>query len=463
MHTQNTEDGITKRSLSPWAQLAILLALSVVVRLALAPILMNTFDREDYISTAHKAMKYGIAGYYEPSPDYRGVKNEGGMRGVPLPYPPIQIYSYDLVGHVYQRFFDSSFRDHTSWRELPFDSLALNYMIKIPLFVFELLLTAVIFIFVRRRHGDLMALVCASLYALNPAVIFDGSLWAQPDSMHSTFLVLAVIFLIERRPIAALPSLALALLSKPQPAVFVPIALLLVFINSPLKQVVTAAFASAGTALLVLLPMLLQDSRSILNMLSVMSRVNPYVSANAHNFWWLAVSLAGGNPAKLKDGTVVFWGITYFALAMSILALLYAGTTAGILRKAREQIQAEHFAFIGLMFFTFGVRMHENHAMQVLPLLLLSGLMLRRQRMILAVLSITILANMLLHSPEVTGEPVSRLIEALRVINAAACLGVFCFWGYALYREFRNGGPSVADSRSSISPTLPGLPEPGDR
>ena len=453
MQTQNTEDGIPKRSLSPWAQLAILLALSVGVRLALAPILMNTFDREDYISTAHKAMKYGIAGYYEPSPDYRGVKNEGGMRGVPLPYPPIQIYSYDLVGHVYQRFFDSSFQDHTSWRELPFDSLALNYLIKIPLFVFELLLTAVIFIFVRLRQGDRRALVCASLYALNPAVLFDGSLWAQPDAIHSTFLVLAVAFVIEHRPIAALPSLALALLSKPQPAVFVPIVLLLVLFTSPLKQVATAALVSAGTALLVLLPMLLQDSRSIPNMLSVMSRVNPYVSANAHNFWWLAVSLAGGNPARLKDGTVVFWGVGYFALAMSILGILYAGATAGILRKAREYIRAEHFAFMGLMFFTFGVRMHENHAMQVLPLLLLCGLVVRRQKVIFGVLSITILANMLLHSPEVTGEAWSRLIGALRVINAAVCVGVFAFWSYALYRDFREGEQLVADAGESLTPS----------
>ncbi|HEV8486443.1 MAG TPA: hypothetical protein VGV87_23060 [Blastocatellia bacterium] len=437
MQTQNTEDGAPRRSLSPWAQLAILLVVSLGVRLALAPILMNTFDRQDYISTAHKAMKYGIARYYEPSADYRGVKNEGGLRGVPLPYPPIQIYSYDLMGHVYQRFFDSTFYDHTFWRELPFDSLALNYLIKVPLFVFELLLTVVIFIFVRGRQGDRVALVCAALYALNPAVLYGGSLWAQPDSIHCTFLALALIFLIEGRPVAAVPMLALALLSKPQPAVFVPIALLLVLISNPLKQVVTAAVASAGTALLVLLPMLLQDSRSILNMLSVMSRVNPYVSANAHNFWWLVVSLGGEDPGRLKDSAVVFWGISYFALAMSIIALLYAGVTAGIIRKAREHIRAEHFAFIGLMFFTFGVRMHENHAMQVLPLLLLSGLMLRRQRVIFGVLSATILANMLLHSPEVTGEPASRLIEAARLINAAANVAIFGFWSYEIYHEFR--------------------------
>ena len=90
--------------------------------------------------------------------------------------------------------------------------------------------------------------------------------------------------------------------------------------------------------------------------------------------------------------------------------------------------------------------MHENHAMQVLPLLLLSGLLLGRQRVIFGVLSLTILANMLLHSPEVTGEHASRLIEAARLINAAANVAVFGFWSYELYREFREREPLVASS-----------------
>src|SRR5262245_8892155 len=184
MESPNKQDGNPNRG---YLKLGILLVLSLAVRLALSPILMNTFDRQDYISSAHKEMKFGIAGYYEPSPDYRGVKNEGGLRGVPLPYPPIQIYSYGLAGRIYQHFFDSSFYDHTFWRELPFDSRAMNYLIKLPLFLFELALTAVIFLFLRTRIGEGAALLCAGAYALNPAVLYDGALWAQPDSIHSTF------------------------------------------------------------------------------------------------------------------------------------------------------------------------------------------------------------------------------------------------------------------------------------
>ena len=65
METQHNEDGGSRRSPGPWVQLAILLLVSLGVRLALAPIEMNKFDREDYISTAHKAMKYGIALSFE--------------------------------------------------------------------------------------------------------------------------------------------------------------------------------------------------------------------------------------------------------------------------------------------------------------------------------------------------------------------------------------------------------------
>jgi hypothetical protein len=249
----------------PWSQLAILLLVSMGIRIALSPILMNTADRHDYMSTAHKAMKFGIAGYYEPSKGYQGPKSESGLRGVPLPYPPIHIYSYQMAGRIYQRFFDSTFYDHTLWKQLPFDSMALNYLIKIPLFLFELLLTVVIFLFLRQRSGDRVALACAALYSLNPAVLYDGALWAQPDSIHSTFVALSVIALIARKPAAAAPLLVLALLSKPQPLVFVPIVVLLLLI--PVPEAGNSCDYSIATALLVLMPMLLQDPCPITNML----------------------------------------------------------------------------------------------------------------------------------------------------------------------------------------------------
>ena len=427
-----SSDGSTKpRYLGPWSQLALVLLVSLMVRLALTPILMNANDRHDYISTAHKAMKTGIAGFYKPAAGYQGVRTESGLRGIPLPYPPIQIYAYQLAGRIYQRFFDPTFYDHTHWKQLPYDSLALNYLIKIPLFLFDLLATAVIFVFLRGRAGDRTALACAALYGLNPAVLYDGALWAQPDAIHAALLTLAVVFIIRQRPDLSLPMLTLAVLSKPQPVIYIPIIMLLAIMLGSARQLMAGALMSSVAGLLILMP-LLRDGEALRNMLGLMSAANPYVSANAHNFWWLAASLAGADPGKVKDGTSLFLGVNCYEIAFLLVAGWYAVTAFGIARRARRGVAAEPLAFLGMIFFTFSVRMHENHAFQILPLLLLSGLATRRQRIVFIALSLTILANLALHSPEVVGEETSRLIDWARIANSIANLGIFGYWSYSL-------------------------------
>jgi hypothetical protein len=420
-------------------QLAILLLVSLGVRLALAPMLMNTRDRRDYISSAHKTLRYGVARYYEPTDEYHGVPNDAGERGVPLTYPPIQIYGYWVVGHIYD-WCDPGFKEIVGGRNLPYRSITLNYLIKIPLFLFDLLLTATVFLFLRSRIGDKVALICAGLYGLNPAVLFVGALWAQPDSIHSAFLVLAVAFLILRKPALSLTMMTLALLSKPQPMVFAPLVLLLVVIWYPLKESLRAALAAAATALIVFLPIFVDENRVslIANMISVIRRVNPVVSANAHNFWWLVLSPLEIDARRLDDQTVVFLGLSYFVISLLIVLAIYSVVVTGAIKRAREHLSFEPFAYLGLAFFVFGVRMHENHSIQILPLLLMTGLAMTHQRVVFGLLSLAFLSNMALHSPEIVGQQATALVHFGRVLNSAVVVGVFGYWSFAIYRRRRS-------------------------
>lgn len=411
-----------------WLSLALLLLICLAVRLAIAPLMMNDFDRKDYVSNAHKTLRYGVANYYEPNPNYKGYG------GVPSSYPPLQIYFYAMAGHLYQRFVDPSFYDITYWRNLPFDSLPLNYLIKAPIFLFELLLIAVIFLWVRRKASDRAAMACAALYGLNPAVLYDGALWEQPDALHCAFLSLAIIFLIKRNPVACLTMLALALMSKPQPTVFVPLVALVVLTRSTLRQTMLAALAAVATVTLVFLPYLANGAKAIAQMLKIMYDANPVVSAQAHNFWWLVLAPQGANPLEIPDSAQTFLGVSYFAISMLILLVFYSGVATRLLKTPLERLTSEPFAYTGLLFFVFAVRAHENHAIQVLPLLLLTGLALWHQRVIFAALTLTILANMMLHSPEIVGEQSSRLVESMRVLNAALCVSIFAYWTYTMFR-----------------------------
>ena len=441
----------TAPTIGPWSRLGLLLFVCLAVRLALGPIMMNDFDRKDYVSNAHKTLRYGVSQYYEPNPNYKGYG------GVPSSYPPLQIYSYAVAGRLYQRFFDPTFAEIVWWRNLPFDSLALNYLIKAPIFLFELLLTGVIFVWLRGRIGDARALICAALYGLNPAVLYDGTLWEQPDALHSAFLALSVLFLIVRRPVLCLTLLALALCSKPQPAILAPLIGLLIVTRSSWKQTVVAVLAAIVTAAIVFLPYLVNGARAVVQMLKIMEGANPVVSAQAHNFWWLILAPQGIDPLRLPSGSPVFLGISYFTLGLAIILIFYSGVVIRLLRKGAEQLTPEPFAYIGLLFFTFSVRGHENHAMQVLPLLLMTGLAINYQRVVFAALSFTILANMALHSPEVVGEQASRVIEWARIANSGLCVVTFSYW--SLKMGSRHISYAIGHFRFGIDGPADGMPQ----
>ena len=430
------------RRINAGRMLILLLFLSLAVRLALAPVVMNRNDRRNFIGASHKALRYGVASIYEKQRDYEP------KRTVRLPYPPVLVYVYAGVGLAYDRLFDPSFKEISEYLKLPFDSVALSYLIKLPIFLFELVLAAVVFLFVRRRHSERRALACAALYCLNPAVIYDGALWAQPDAIHSAFLALAVVFLIEKRPLLCMCFLTLAVLSKPQALMAAPLIVIYLLTTHTVSQSLKAILAAVVTGAIVFIPFLLQSTSAISDMVQTIARRDTYVSGNAHNFWWLVSSVGGLDP-KMDDSTVALAGLSYSALSIAILITLYT-VVATVLVKKSYPPAAEPIAYVCLLVFVFAVRMHENHGLQILPLLALTGLALQHQRVIFASLSAAILANMLLHSPEVMGDVSDTLVLAAGIVNSGLTVGILGYWSWTLFRQPR----SSTDETRLAPPTL---------
>ena len=425
--SERSEAPASSLRLGPWSSLVVLLLVSFGVRLALAPVVMNWDDRRHFIGASHKALRYGVASAYETIPEYEG------KRKVRLPYPPIPVYVYAAVGWTYG-LFDPGFREIADFTALPFDSAGLGYLIKLPVFLFELLLAVVIFLFVRRREGDRRGLICAALYALNPAVIYDSALWAQPDSIHSCFLTLAAVFLIARRPTLCLSFLTLAVLSKPQALMAAPLILIFLLMNSAAGESVRAVLASGAAAAIVFLPFLLRSPNTITEMIQTMANRDTYVSGNAHNFWWLFSSIAGLDP-KMDDSSTVFVGLSYSVVALAMVGTLYALAMTFLLKKKSVALTAEPLAYVCMLVFIFAVRMHENHGIQIIPLLLLTGLVLPHQRVIFAGLTFAIFVNMLLHSREVVGVESGSLLFAARIANSGLNVGLLAYWSWNLFRR----------------------------
>jgi uncharacterized membrane protein len=436
VNARATREGPSRlRRIGGGHSLILLLLVSAAVRLSLAPVAMNRNDRRNFIGAAHKTLRYGVASIYHKRRDYEP------RRRVNLPYPPVLVYVYLAVGWSYDRLVDPSFKEVHSYLDLPFDSLALNYMIKLPIFLFELALMALIYIFVRTRHGECTALVCSGLYGLNPAVIYDSALWAQPDAVHSAFLTLAVVLMIEKRGVLSLTCLTLALLSKPQPAMAAPLILTYLFTTQTVRQSFRGILAAASTAAVLFIPFLVQNTSAIAEMVQTISKRDPYVSGNAHNLWWFLLSLGGVDP-QIKDSTELIAGLPYSIVSLVMLILLYT-VAARLLIKKASPFTAEPVAYVCLLVFVLAVRMHENHSLQILPLLLLTGLTLRHLRVVFGALSVTILANMALHSPEIVGYESNAVASVAGVLNSGMNVAILAYWSWELFWVRRTANAAI--------------------
>src|SRR5262252_9582148 len=110
--------------------------------------------------------------------------------------------------------------------------------------------------------------------------------------------------------------LALALCSKPQPALFVPLVLLLVLTMCGIRKLVLGMVSGVATGLLVFLPYLSDGGKAISQMVSVMRQANPVASAQAHNLWWIVLKLQGLDPTRTPDSDPTALGVSYLGLSV---------------------------------------------------------------------------------------------------------------------------------------------------
>lgn len=272
------------------------------------------------------------------------------------------------------KFFSHLFKDADA---VTYSSVNLLKALVLP---FDLL-TLVMVVHILKRTGR--PLWGVLVFFLNPAFWYNTVIWGQVDTIH-TFFVLGALLLAERGQWRwAGVALLIAINFKLQAIIFTP--LVLVFIMPFIRdRGWTAAsvqiFILAGVQLLVFVPfwyagklpdtLLALSSRSIDHF--------PVLSRNAYNFWHFVVS----DPYNFPDRRTVLglplkaWGLAQFwsASAMVMMPMVLAVGNGAFDNLRREQRLGTIFqvsALVTLAFFLFNTQMHERY---VHPALLFSGL-----------------------------------------------------------------------------------------
>lgn len=365
---------------------AILLAISFVVRLLLFPLQGYQIDTNDFISWFNTAVSAGIRPFYISTW---------------ADYPPFNVYIFWFFGSLANAI----------------PSVNIENFVKLAPNIFDLATAAVIFFFVRKQSSFKLALVATALYTFNPAVIYNAAVWGQFDAIYTFFLVLSLVLALRAKPELSAITLALALLTKPQAIALAPLIAYLIFRENG-KRTLYSIAAFAATFLVVIIPFQWKGEpfSSIAQIYFGGFGQYSFTSVNAFNLWGLYALWAPDTGFFF-----VGWGL-FIAFSGFIFYFLHKRF------KLSGEMVAVFSAFMFLFaFFMFPTRIHERYLFPAISLLALMFPLVKKIRPLYVVLTGTLLANeaYILYwlsssypnaPPNLTGDPVVLIVSAINLL-----------------------------------------------
>lgn len=268
-------------------------------------------------------------------------------------YPPVYLYILTAYASFFDNFQDSLKEiSRLKWITLIFDFL--------PVFIM---------FFAGMRESMRKNLHWFLLF--NYAYLCNTLIWGQVDAIHTSLCLLSLVLAI-RYPVAAMAVFVVALNSKVQSIIFLPLLGILYWphLQKP-RTIIKIVAVAIVTELIIVFPFIVAgeiDRYFQVYMGSVTTF--PVVSMNAYNFWYL---LLPGNLRKVPDLTqfLLFsyreWGLLLFfissALILSPLFLRVRKFKMSYLTD--DKGQSLLFLCAGLLtvsFFFFNTQMHERYS-----------------------------------------------------------------------------------------------------
>jgi Gpi18-like mannosyltransferase len=364
----------------------VVLAISAVVRVVLFPLPGYQIDTGDFVSWFNTAAQHGIRLFY----------NNAGF----VDYPPFNVYIFWAFGSLANAL-----------------KMNMQTMIKIVPNIFDLATAALIYFFVRKQASFKVAMVSMALYAFNPAVIYNTSVWGQLDAIYTFFLVLSLMLALKSKPIPSAIAFALGLLTKPQGIALLPLVAFIIYKKNGWKNLLVSVLAFTATVFVAVLPF-----EGIGNPVSFLIKIYSsgytyynVTSANAFNLW-------GIFALWMQDGYFFYMGWALFG-AFAFFTLYFVHKRF----KISGDVIAIFAAFmLFFAFFMLPTRIHERYLFPAISMLaLMFPFVVKRARLLYVGLTATVLINQayVLYwlrssypnaAPNLTGDPI---VVAVSVIN----------------------------------------------
>ena len=369
--------------------LALVLAVSALIRVLLFPMQGYPIDTNDFISWFTTATQHGIRPFYS-------------LAGF-ADYPPFNVYIFWTFGSLANAAH-----------------LSIESMIKVVPNIFDLATAALIYFFVKKQATFKVAILSTILYAFNPAVIYNAAVWGQFDAVYTFFLVLSLMLALKSKPIPSAMVFALGLLTKPQGIALLPLIALLIYKKNGLKNLLFSVAAFAATILVVVLPFE-GIGNPVTFLIKIYSSGYTYydvTSVNAFNLWGLF-------GFWIKDGYLFYIGwILFGAIAGLTLFAVHRRF------KVSGDLLAIFAAFILFFaFFMLPTRIHERYMFPAISMLALMFPLLKKTRLLYVALTATLFVNQAYvlywlnvsypYAPNLTGDPVAIVVSVINLLMLA--------------------------------------------
>lgn len=389
----------------------VLVAL-LVAKFLVAPYFSYKVDIGSYSAWALKLAAEGPARFYAP--------------GYFADYPPGYMYVLWAVGLASRLI-------RAGWQSPWFVAL-----LKLPALLADLAVARLIF--ARLRPGrKRFAWLAAMAFALNPALLLNSTIWGQTDSVLALLALLAFLALGDRRFELAWSLAALAVLTKPQALLLVPLFLLWPWGWWKSGRPLSALLAIVATVYVVADPF--RGERPWSWLIELYTGTTGYyaeTSVNAMNLPALLFGMRGNDAERYLGVGTQTWG---FAIGL-VVGLLFL---VPYLRRRTRSLHAGLVAAATLVAFMCLTRMHERY---LYPYFVFAGLIgvTGRWGILYWALSALFFANELLvylYQADATAGPVWlwKTLSALGV--ACVPVAAWLYWRLAARQDDPPGAAAL--------------------
>jgi Gpi18-like mannosyltransferase len=367
------------------ASVLVLLVVSLLVRLYLAPLLAFAPDMQLNLDFGTYAAAHGVTSV----PDV--------VAGTPSQlYPPLFYYQDAVVsrlGAAQLAALDASYPAVGAvWERV---------RLKLLFIVYDLITGIVILMILRRLAPPPWPLIGAAAYLLNPCIFINSAWVGQLDCIHSLFLLGCVLCVWkscqdrERWLVAAWGLYALAVGTKLQSIVLLPLLLTITWMRRNKPLALAGPLFGAVCGLVVLSPFLLAGRWDYFPRVFVNSfKIMALTQDNAFNVWAFML---------VKPASTTVLGVSYAHIGqglylLAVVWLCAALVSAGLPRAADSEtlrrlcVAAAYACVAPFMTLT---AMHERYVAPAIPFIVLAACLDTRLRWLAVGLSAVYTLNLL--------------------------------------------------------------------